>query len=812
MKFICICWILFVTLSAVSADLIIAVPQPLTGQYEGDAKHITQAVTLWATTLNQKGGLTIGATQHNISLQIIDVGGSSQDEMVTKTRATATDIINGVYGSVTAIFAPFSAVLANETAQIVGNTIVTFITGDDSQTLFECDTSKSPCSAAGNGNRRFDLLTGLLAPPSTYFQPAITLMKIKGARSIALFYEDNASFKNMVDGASTSAADNNIEVVSTYKLDSLESIDDIIAELAAVGADVVIGATSPDGCIDFIKKAKANDYFPKALILSNCVTDKYTEDLGEDGRYVMSVVPWDSRLRGREHVEDGSVNAQHFIRTDNETSPELFFNTYTNTFGVNPTYISAASYAAGMSFQTAIVIARSEDPTLVARGIATINMRSFYGLLQFSPLGQLTTTTVATVQYDQNMATSLVSPLSSAEIDAIYPAPTWSERIANPSWYKTPAEIAIVTIAGCGVAFCLFLMILFYVWREKPQIVAASLIFVELIMLGALMMFASIFLWTLETTTGACVARYWLFNLGFGMMFANLLAKTWRIWRIFTYKKLKALKIPNIQLLKVVAILVSVEIIVLVIWSAAFTPVVEYIQPDPLRPALDYTQCSREGETPFVIILIVYNGGLIIAGVILGIWARKVVSEYNESKYVLISMYLLTFAGLILLIVYSINITDRVVDTIIRSAAILFGVFSTVTILFMPKVHFVLTRQKDPKALNSNLNKMGQTSTYMSAMSNGSTLEETAMMDQLKKRYVDLEEENKDLKAKLLQKEKLVMHTSTDLLLDKSGLSSPTSATSPHTAVAASPSSSGLYASPSDLPSSDESSSSSESD
>jgi hypothetical protein len=40
----------------------------------------------------------------------------------------------------------------------------------------------------------------------------------------------------MVDGASTSAADNNIEVVSTYKLDSLESIDDIIAELAAVGA------------------------------------------------------------------------------------------------------------------------------------------------------------------------------------------------------------------------------------------------------------------------------------------------------------------------------------------------------------------------------------------------------------------------------------------------------------------------------------------------------------------------------------------------------------------------------------------------
>lgn len=44
-------------------------------------------------------------------------------------------------------------------------------------------------------------------------------------------------------------------------------------------------------------------------------------------------------------------------------------------------------------------------------------MRSFYGLIQFSPLGQLTTTTVATVQYDQNMASYLVSPLSSADMD-----------------------------------------------------------------------------------------------------------------------------------------------------------------------------------------------------------------------------------------------------------------------------------------------------------------------------------------------------------------------------------------------------------
>lgn len=103
--------------------------------------------------------------------------------------------------------------------------------------------------------------------------------------------------------------------------------------------DVVIGATSQDGCIEFIKRAKANDFMPHALILANCINGRYEEELGEDGRYIISVVPWDNRLRGREHVEDGSVKAQHFIQTDNETSPELFFNTYTNTFSQSPTYV-----------------------------------------------------------------------------------------------------------------------------------------------------------------------------------------------------------------------------------------------------------------------------------------------------------------------------------------------------------------------------------------------------------------------------------------------------------------------------------------
>lgn len=56
------------------------------------------------------------------------------------------------------------------------------------------------------------------------------------------------------------------------------------AMILMVFLDVVIGATTPDGCIEFIKRAKANDFMPNALILSNCINDRYIEELGEDGR------------------------------------------------------------------------------------------------------------------------------------------------------------------------------------------------------------------------------------------------------------------------------------------------------------------------------------------------------------------------------------------------------------------------------------------------------------------------------------------------------------------------------------------------
>lgn len=62
-----------------------------------------------------------------------------------------------------------------------------------------------------------------------------------------------------------------------------------------------------------------------------------------------------------------------------------------------------------------------------------------------------------------------------------------------------------------------------------------------------------------------------------------------------------------------------------------------------------------------------YTWGILVVGAVtLGIRSRHARSEYNESKFILIAMYNSSFAGAVLVILYAIQINDRILDFIIR--------------------------------------------------------------------------------------------------------------------------------------------------
>jgi hypothetical protein len=322
---------------------------------------------------------------------------------------------------------------------------------------------------------------------------------------------------------------------------------------------------------------------------------------------------------------------------------------------------------------------------------------TFYGLLQFNSFGQIVETQVgATVQFNGTGDDVIVLPIAASASELVYPMPEWNERQEAIVWYGRSEEQGIIVAASIGILACFIMMALFASWRDRPQIIASSLLFVELIILGAAMIYASLFFWVLETTTAMCNLRYWLSGVGFVLMFSALLTKTWRVWRIFHEHSLKMMKLTNIYLLRIMAVALSVEILVLAVWSGAFTPEAETVVLDENRPILNYRTCTTEDSLPFAIILIIFKAALILAGVVLGFWSRKIRSEYNESKFILIAMYNITFAALILLVLFAIGISDRYIDFLIRSIAILWGVTATLCILLIPKIYYVATGSNDP--------------------------------------------------------------------------------------------------------------------
>jgi ABC-type branched-subunit amino acid transport system substrate-binding protein len=690
--------------------------QPISSNLE-PAKAIRDAQIMWTETINTYGGITINNTRHLVQLILVDVGAETFEQMTKNVIEAHKAIDNGTYGDVHAMIAPYTTFLTEIHAiEAEKRKIVSCTPSSASRGIYECDDNQlAPCTKPSG--RRFEYLVGMQPSTSTMFAPALSLLKIKGARSVGVFRETGVNelyYISSRNGVIEAAQNNKMSVVADLTVPFTDTLDAnstvimkaIIAKMQQVNPDVIVGVVLETGCHAFVRAARLMKYTAGSFVIAVCASNPslFKAVLGQDGRYVMGPVGWDRRLTGRTYNEDGSLNIHYFPHLNGTApSPEQFAAAFQTRFGYSPSYHAANLFGCGLAFQYAAEAAQSFDAEAMKSTINEMNEITFVGQLQFNSFGQIVDLGLGgTVQFNRFNEDQLVLPIASSATDAVYPMPGWDERTEVISWYSTETELAIAIIAGTLFLGCIALMILFAVWRSQPQIIASSPLFIEFIILGGAMMYASLFFWTLETTDVMCNLQLWLLGVGFVLTFSALLVKTWRIWKIFHDKSLRIIKLDNIYLLKIMAVALAIEIIVLALWSALYTPHAATVVVDVNRPMENFRFCTSEQTQPFAIVLIVYKGLLICAAVVLGVWSRKVRSEYNESKYVLISVYNITFSAIILLVLFAINVSDRYLDFLIRSVAILWGVTATLCILLIPKIYYVVTGSHDPTKRRQN--------------------------------------------------------------------------------------------------------------
>ena len=228
----------------------------------------------------------------------------------------------------------------------------------------------------------------------------------------------------------------------------------------------------------------------------------------------------------------------------------------------------------------------------------------------------------------------------------------------TPTWLKwnSPAGIALSIVAALGIAFAILMMGVIYWQRESPVITSATWQFLILMLCGAILGMGSIWVWIGYPTPHLCALRIWIPPIAFVLILAPLLAKTWRLVRIFSLATFKVEPIPLLTLVLIVGVLTSVQIIICIFWISMGTIQIEAI-PDEHSSTKEYVVCKYNRANQIAsYVTYGYNGLLVLISCYLAFRVRKLPKDFNESRWIVRTIYnTLLFAGLIIILGYSLS-------------------------------------------------------------------------------------------------------------------------------------------------------------
>ncbi|XP_006812319.1 gamma-aminobutyric acid type B receptor subunit 2-like [Saccoglossus kowalevskii] len=287
------------------------------------------------------------------------------------------------------------------------------------------------------------------------------------------------------------------------------------------------------------------------------------------------------------------------IHTDDFRSDYL---NITSTLGLKPAYFAPLVYDAVWSIAYALNTTRQrlppgkaledftyEDSEMAEVITSAVSQTSFIGVsgpVSFNSVGDR----IGTVMIYQFINSGYI--LRATNLNGVFnwnSEFTWTDSVIPPDRLMGKRLYLVIDNAlfysMCGLAIiCLIFATCLAVFnvmnRDKKAIRMSSPKINGIIIIGAVLAYISIVVFGLDCHVFSstfcivvCQLRVWLICLGFTIGFGAMFSKTWRIHKIFTNKKVKSIKIQDAHLLGIVLVLISVDVIILVLWTSV----------DPLR-------------------------------------------------------------------------------------------------------------------------------------------------------------------------------------------------------------------------------------
>jgi gamma-aminobutyric acid type B receptor len=158
-----------------------------------------------------------------------------------------------------------------------------------------------------------------------------------------------------------------------------------------------------------------------------------------------------------------------------------------------------------------------------------------------------------------------------------------------------------------------------------------------------------------ENLDQACMAEPWLLTVGFGIIFAGLFSKLWRVDRLISSAMRFSKKLVSIRdVMLPFCVLTLINVTILICWTI-FAPLhyvrQDYEGTDPWNRVISTHGSCRSAEDnnsyPFVGSLGLINFGALMLANFAAFRTRHVETELSESRYIAITVAFMTQAALV---------------------------------------------------------------------------------------------------------------------------------------------------------------------
>ena len=273
-----------------------------------------------------------------------------------------------------------------------------------------------------------------------------------------------------------------------------------------------------------------------------------------------------------------------------------------------------------------------------------------------------------------------------------------NDCILNPIYYLTwsnPWAIVIVIGTSLGLVLTALSAIIFLIFHKHKIIKASSRELSAILLVGLMLCYIQPFFFLIQPSIPICTIRRFLVGFCFAVCFSPLLVKTNRLHRIFNRSpeqlKTKPRFIGPFSQVLITFLLISVQVLIAIVWLAIEQPSTTYTY----NSHTTELKCGASSDVSLIVSL-AYNLLLLILSTYFAFLARKIPENFNEAKFINVTLYTIIIIWLALIPTYfgtvklgSTYQTSSLVIAIIMSA------YTTLCCLFAPKVfHLILQLRK----------------------------------------------------------------------------------------------------------------------